>query len=77
MSLKDIIKRAHEKVEEMGGNEQFIGKRDELAAECGATSKDEVFDWIIDLGDGLAKKGLVLVNGPGRPQDLYAKPQDD
>ena len=41
------------------------------------STKDEVFDWMIELGDGLEKKGLVLIPGPGKPEDLYAKPKDD
>ena len=76
MSLKEIIKQAQTKVEEMGGNEQFIGKMHDLAASCNAITDDEVFDWLSDLGEGLDEKGLQLVSGPGRPQDLYAKPKD-
>jgi hypothetical protein len=77
MSIKAIVSSVQVKLEEMGGGEQFLGKMSELAAECGANGKDEVFDWMIDLGDGLAEKGLVLLSGPGKPDDLYAKPKED
>ena len=77
MSLEEIIKQAKTKVEEMGGNEQFIGDMHELAATCGAKTEDEVFDWMVDLGEGLDKKGLQLISGVNRPQSLYAKPKAD
>lgn len=77
MAVVDIVKNAQVKIEEMGGGEQFLGKMSELAAECGANSEDEVFDWMIQLGDGLSEKGLTLLSGPGKPDDLYAKPRDE
>ncbi len=77
MSIEAIVSSAQVKIEEMGGGEQFLGKMSELAAECGANSEDEVFDWMIDLGDGLSEQGLTLLSGPGKPDDLYAKPKDE
>lgn len=77
MAVADIIKNIQTKIEEMGGGEQFVGRMHDLARDCGATTKDEVFDWMIELGDGLEKKGLVLIPGPGKPEDLYAKPKDE
>jgi len=77
MAVADIIKSAQEGVENLGGGEFFIGKMTELSADCGARNEDEVFDWLTELGDGLAKKGLTLLSGPGKPNDLYAKPQEN
>jgi hypothetical protein len=31
---------------------------------------------MIELGEGLAKEGLVLSSGAGKPQDLYASPKE-
>lgn len=77
MSIKTIVKNAKDKVTEMGGGEQFIGRMFDLAATCGAETEDEVFDWMIELGDALAKVDLQLLSGPGKPQDLYARPKED
>jgi hypothetical protein len=72
MAIADIVKDAQAQVKEMGGGEQFIGKTFDLAATCGAESEDEVFDWLIDLGEALDEKGLQLTTVDSR---LYAKPR--
>ena len=77
MSIKTIVKGARAKVTEMGGGEQFLGKMFDLAADCGVDEEDELLDWMTDLGDALDKVGLQLVSGPGKPQDLYARPKED
>lgn len=77
MAVTDIVTDAKAKIAEMGGGEQFLGSMKELAEGCGATTTNEVFDWMADLGDALAEKGLTLLSGPGKPDDLYAKPKED
>lgn len=77
MSIKTIVKGAKDKVTEMGGGEQYLGKMFDLAATCGATGEDEVVEWLGNLGDALAKVDLQLLSGPGKPQDLYARPKED
>lgn len=77
MSVKTIVKDAKAKVTEMGGGEQFLGKMFDLAATCGAETEDEVFDWMVELGDALSKEGLQLLSGAGKPQNLYARPKED
>ena len=70
MSVENIVKRAKDKVAEMGGGEQFIGKMDALATEC----KLGGVDLILGLGEALEKEGLQLISGVGAPEDLYASP---
>jgi len=77
MSIKTIAEEARAKVDEMGGGEQFIGEKGELAASCGAKTKNQIFDWMIDLGDALEEQNLVLFPWPGKPERLYVRPKED
>ena len=74
MSIQTIVEDAKTKVKKMGGGEQFLGKLFELADDCGYT-EEGAFELLTDLGDALAEEGLQLISGPGKPQDLYARPR--
>jgi len=71
MSIASIVKDAKTKVTEMGGGEQFLGTMFDLAESCGIA---DASDLIVDLGEALEKENLQLISGPGKPQDLYARP---
>ena len=74
MSIQTIVEAARTKIAAYGGGEQSIGNMFDLAATCGVENEDDTFVWLANLGDALAEEGLQLVSGPGKPQDLYARP---
>ena len=75
MSIKKIVAEAKDKVERMGGGEQFLGQMFDLQKGCGA--RGDTVDFMVDLGEALAKVGLQLTSGAGAPEDLYAKPLEN
>lgn len=68
-TIQGIVKSASEKVEAMGGGEQFIGRLHDLAEACGVGDRTT---FMVELGDALEDVGLQLSSGPGAPEDLYA-----
>jgi hypothetical protein len=75
MSIKTIVAEAKGKVESMGGGEQFLGQLLDLQERCGA--RGDSVDFMVDLGEALAKVNLQLTSGAGAPEELYAKPLGD
>lgn len=71
MTVKEIIQKTLDQ-ELSEGEEYYMGKMFALAKSCGANTEDEVFEWMKELGFGLAHAGLTMMSGKGHPEQLWA-----
>lgn len=71
-TVQTLVSEVAEKIKEMGGGEQRIGRLSTLHKECGARNP---IDFMVELGEALEKIGLRLTSAPGDTDDLYAAPE--